>query len=212
MYNKIVLIEKRDREEKMNIFLDPNVAYLVLVVGFVLGVLALFTPGTGILEIGVLFSLFWAGYSIYNLPINLWALIILIIGVVPFLLALRKFKQWYWLIPAIVSIVIGSVFLFRSETGAAAINPLLAILVSVLATVFLWFIGRKSIDAMKERPTQDLSRLIGMVGEARTDITMEGTVYVNGEEWTARSEKKIRSGSQVKVVKRDGLVLLVESN
>ncbi|MBA4386148.1 MAG: hypothetical protein C0410_15540 [Anaerolinea sp.] len=194
----------------MNIFLDPNVAYLVLVVGFVLGVLALLTPGTGILEIGTLLAMFLAGYSIYNLPINTWALILLIVGVVPFFLALRKFKQWYWLIPAIVSLIIGSIFLFKLDTGALAIKPFLASLTSVLATVFLWFVGRKTIDAMKARPTQDLSRLIGMVGEARSDIAMDGTVYVGGEDWSARSEKKIRSGTQVKVLKREGLVLLVE--
>lgn len=194
----------------MNLFLDPNVAYLVLVVGFVLGVLALLTPGTGILEIGTLLAMFLAGYSIYNLPINTWALIVLIVGVLPFLLALRKFKQWYWLIPAIISIVVGSIFLFKLESGAPAINPILASLVSVLATVFLWFVGRKTIDAMKARPTQDLSRLIGMVGEARSDITMSGTVYVGGEEWSARSEKEILNGAQVKVIKREGLVLLVE--
>jgi membrane-bound serine protease (ClpP class) len=195
----------------MNIFLDPNVAYLVLVVGFVLGVLALFTPGTGLLEIGTLFAIFIAGYSIYNLPINLWALIILLVGVVPFLLAMRKSKKWYWLIPAILSIIVGSVFLFRLESGAPAINPILASVVSILATVFLWFIGRKTIEALKVRPTQDLTRLIGMIGEARTDITMDGTVYVGGEDWSARSEKKIRGGAQVKVIKREGLVLVVES-
>jgi len=194
----------------MNLFLDPNVAYLVLVVGFVLGVLALLTPGTGILEIGTLLAMFLAGYSIYNLPINTWALILLIVGVVPFLLALRKFKQWYWLIPAILSLIVGSIFLFKLDSGALAINPFFASLVSILAAVFLWFVGRKTIDAMKARPTQDLSRLIGMVGEARTDIAMDGTVYVGGEDWSARSEKKIRSGAQIKVIKREGLVLLVE--
>ncbi|PKN98795.1 MAG: hypothetical protein CVU42_11295 [Chloroflexi bacterium HGW-Chloroflexi-4] len=194
----------------MNLFLDPNVAYLVLVVGFILGVLALLTPGTGFVEIGALLAIFLAGYSIYNLPVNTWALIILIVGVVPFLLALRKFKQWYWLIPAILSLIVGSIFLFKLETGAPAINPILASIVSVLATLFLWFVGRKTIDAMKARPTQDLSRLIGMIGEARTDISMDGTVYVGGEDWSARSEKKIKNGSQVKVIKREGLVLLVE--
>ena len=78
----------------MNLLLDPNVAYVILVVGFVLGVLALFTPGTGILEIGALFAIFLAGYAVYSLPINLWALILLVVGVIPFLIALRKYKQW----------------------------------------------------------------------------------------------------------------------
>lgn len=194
----------------MNIFLDPNVAYLVLVVGFVLGVLALLTPGTGFIEIGALLAIILASYSVYNLPVNTWALILLVVGVVPFFLALRKFKQWYWLIPAIISLVVGSIFLFKLESGAPAINPILASIVSILATVFLWFVGRKTIDAMRTRPTQDLSRLIGMIGEARTDIAMDGTIYVAGEDWSARSEKKIRNGSQVKVIKREGLVLLVE--
>ncbi len=194
----------------MNLFLDPNVAYLVLVVGFLLGILALFTPGTGLLEIGALFAIIFAGYAVSNLPINIWALIILLVGVVPFVIAMRKFKRWYWLIPAIFSVVIGSIFLFRLESGAPAINPILASVVSVLATVFLWFIGRKTIDAMRTRPSQDLSRLKGMIGEARTDLAPDGTVYVDGEEWSARSEKKIRAGSQVKIIERDGLVLLVE--
>jgi membrane-bound serine protease (ClpP class) len=194
----------------MNILLDPNVAYLILVVGFIFGVLALFTPGTGLLEVGALFAMVLAGYSIYNLPINAWALILLLVGVVPFLVAMRKFKQWYWLVPANISIIVGSVFLFRLESGYPAINPVLASLVSVIATVFLWFIGRKSIEALKSKPNQDLSRLIGMIGEARTEISTDGTIYINGEDWSARSDKKIREGSKVKVIKREGLVLLVE--
>ena len=73
----------------------------------------------------------------------------------------------------------------------------------------MWFIGIKSLEALRLRPSQDLSHLINKVGEARTDILNEGTVYVGGEDWTARSEKKIPSGSQVKVIAREGLVLIV---
>jgi len=193
----------------MNFLLDPNVAYLILVIGVLLGMLALFTPGTGILEIGALFAIFLAGYAMYNLPIRVWALILLAVGVVPFFFALRKYKQWYWLIPAIVSMVVGSVFLFKSETSLTAINPFFATLVSIVSVVLMWFIGVKSIEALRLRPSQDLSRLVEETGEARTDILNEGTVYVGGEEWTARSEKRIPSGSKVKVVGREGLVLLV---
>lgn len=195
---------------KMNLLLDPNVAYVILVVGFVLGVLALFTPGTGILEIGALFAIFLAGYAVYSLPINLWALILLVVGVIPFLIALRKSRQWLYLIPTILSIVIGSVFLFRLENGAPAINPGVATVTSIAAVGLLWLIGRKGIDALQLSPSQDLSKLVGLVGEARSDIRMEGTVYVGGEEWTARSEQLIRKGAAVRVVGREGLVLLVE--
>lgn len=194
----------------MSFLLDPNVAYLLLVVGFVLGILALFTPGTGILEIGALFAIFLAGYAIYNLPTNFWALILLIVGVVPFVIAIRKSKQWIWLIPSIASLIVGSVFLFRTEGGYSAINPVFAVIISTAATLLLWFIGRKSIDVMKLKPVQNLNNLIGMVGESRTDIYRDGTVYVNGEEWSARAEKPIKADTNVRIVKREGLVLIVE--
>ncbi len=194
----------------MDLLLDPNVAYMILVVGFVLGVLALFTPGTGFLEAGVLFAILLAGYAIIRQPINLWALILLAVGVIPFLIAMRKYKQWYYLLPAIGSIVVGSVFLFRTETGTPAINPVLASLMSVIAVVLLWIIGRKGIEALNLQPAQDLSAIIGKMGIARSDIRQSGTVYVAGEEWTAHSEKLIREGRPARVIAREGLVLLVE--
>jgi membrane-bound serine protease (ClpP class) len=194
----------------MDLLLDPNIAYMILVVGFVLGLLALFTPGTGFLEVGVLFAILLAGYASIRQPINLWALILLAVGVIPFLFALRKYKQWYYLVPAILSIVVGSIFLFRSETGGPAIDPVLATVMSVIAVVLLWIIGRKGIEALNLKPAQDLTALIGQTGIARSDIRQSGTIYVSGEEWTARSEKLIREGRAAKVVDREGLTLLVE--
>jgi membrane-bound serine protease (ClpP class) len=194
----------------MDLLLDPNVAYMILVVGFVLGVLALFTPGTGFLEVGILFAILLAGYAIIRQPINLWALILLAVGVIPFLIALRRYKQWYYLVPAILSIVVGSIFLFRTESGSPAINPALASLMSVITVVMLWLIGRKGLEALTLQPSQDLTALIGQTGIARSDIRQSGTIYVAGEEWTARSEKLIREGRAARVVAREGLVLMVE--
>lgn len=196
----------------MSFLLDPNVAYLLLVVGFVLGALALFSPGTGVLEIGAVFAIVLAGFAIYNLPTNLWALLLLIAGIVPFVIAVRKSRSWVWLIPTIALMVVGSIFLFRPEGGAGTMNPGFSAAVSIIAILLLWFIGRKSIDVIKLKPAQNLSDLIGMRGESRTDIENEGTVYVNGEEWTARSEKPIKAGTSIRVVNRDGLVLIVESD
>jgi len=107
----------------MNFLLDPNVAYVMLVGGFLLAILALFSPGTGLLELGALFMLALAGYGVANLPINVWALIVLLVGVFPFMLALRRSRQWAWLIPTLVALVVGSIFLFSSADGSPAVNP-----------------------------------------------------------------------------------------
>ncbi len=195
----------------MSLLLDPNVAYLLLVTGFILSILALFTPGTGFLEIGALFAIILAGYAVYNLPINGWALALLLVGVVPFIFALRKWKHWIWLIPSLVSLIVGSIFIFRNPDGSPAIHPVLAIIVSVVAVAFLWIIGRKSLEAIVIAPAQDLTRLIGVTGEVRTEVGLDGTVYIGSEEWTARTYGPvIPAGTQVKVTGREGLVLIVE--
>lgn len=193
----------------MNFLLDPNVAYVMLVGGFLLAILALFSPGTGLLELGALFMLALAGYGIVNLPINAWALVILVVGVLPFILALRRSRRWWWLIPALVALVVGSIFLFSTSNGSPAVNPWLAGLVSVLVVPFVWLIGRKSLEALSI-PAASLNTLVGMIGEARTEIFNEGSVYVNGEDWSARSKVRIPAGAKVRVLRRDGLVLEVE--
>ena len=88
----------------MNILLDPNLAYLLLLVGTLLGLLALVTPGTGGLEIGSLFCLLLAGYAITQLDFNLWALILLILSVIPFVYAIRKPKRELYLVASILDL------------------------------------------------------------------------------------------------------------
>lgn len=194
----------------MNILFDPNVAYLLLVVGLLLAILALFSPGTGILEAGALIILIIAGFSISNMQINLWALGILVIGVFPFLLALRKSGQWIFFIIALVALILGSVFLISGENGLPTINPVLATIASLTSSGLLWVVGRKGMEAMKLKPHQSLDDLPGEIGEARTDVAPEGSVYVGGENWSARSKKPIRNGARIRVISRDGLVLQVE--
>ncbi len=195
----------------MNILMDPNVAYVLLVLGLVLGVLALFAPGTGFLEVGALFALVLAGISAINMDINPWALIVLVLGIVPFVFALRKWRKWLFLGIAIVALIIGSVFLFRNPTGGPAVNIWLAGFVSILASVLLWIIARKGLEAIALRPDFDLGRLKGMTGIAHTNVFQEGSVYINGEEWTAWSRTPIAVESRVRVVNRQGLVLEVEA-
>jgi len=60
------------------------------------------------------------------------------------------------------------------------------------------------------KPVNLREDLIGKEGETRTEVYLDGTVYVGGEEWTARSEDPIPAGMPVRVIGRDGLVVVVE--
>jgi membrane-bound serine protease (ClpP class) len=195
----------------MEILINPNVAYLILVVGVVLTMMALFAPGTGILEVSALFTLLLAGWEMTQLPINLWALIVLVLGVVPFVVAVRRSHNLVFLGVALIAFVIGSAYLFQGASALQpGVNPVLAIVVSALASGFIWLATTKVMESEQLKPQHDLTDIIGEEGEARTDILDEGSVQIGSELWSARSNSKIYAGSKIKVVKRDGFILEVE--
>ena len=196
----------------MDFLLEPNIAYLFLLGGVFLAMLALATPGTGFFEIGAFFCIALAGYAVYNLSYNWWALILILLSVVPFIYSIQKPKRELFLGIAILLIVVGSVFMFPRTGEQGGVNPLVAIVSSGLVAGFLWVAIGKTIQAAHTRPSHDLGALLGQVGEAKTRITDEGSVQVAGELWTARSEKPIKSGSSIRVVGREGFVLIVEKN
>jgi len=194
----------------MDFLINPNVAYVLLVVGFVLALLAIVTPGTGMLEVGAFFLLALAGFSIYRIGFNLWALVILVLALIPFIYAIRKPKREWALALSLAAVIAGSVYMFPGKGLLPAVNPLLAIITSLLTVGFLWFTVRKTIQAHFTRPLHDLGKLIGQVGEAKTHIHEEGSVQVAGELWSARSEKPVPAGSFVHVIRREGFILVVE--
>ena len=196
----------------MNILLDPNLAYLLLLLGTLLGLLALVTPGTGGLEIGAFFCLLLAGYAVTQLEFNLWALILLILSVVPFIYSIRQKGREAFLALAILGLVIGSAYLFLGENWwVPGVNPILAAAASIIYAAFVWLVVRKSIQAILAPPTHDLASLVGQVGEAKTRIHEEGSVQVAGELLSARSETPIPAGKMVKVLARNGFILEVEA-
>ena len=66
------------------------------------------------------------------------------------------------------------------------------------------------LEAEHVTPVHSLENLIGEIGEARSDIHTEGSIHVSGELWAARSNKIIREGARVRVLGREGFILLVE--
>jgi membrane-bound serine protease (ClpP class) len=196
----------------MDFLLDPNIAYLILLGGILLAMMAIASPGTGLFEIGAFFCIVLAGYAIYNLSFNWWALILLGLSMVPFVYAIQKPKRELFLILAILLLIVGSVFIFPRTEDQLMVHPLVAILGSGSVAVLLWFAVRKSVEATGMRPSHDLTGLIGQVGEARTKINDEGSVLVAGELWSARSENPIPAGSSIRVIRREGFILVVEKN
>ena len=194
----------------MDFLLEPNIAYLILLGGILLSLMAIVTPGTGLFEVGAFFCLALAGYAVYNLSFNWWAIVLLVLSVVPFIYSIQKPKRELYLGLSIALLVLGSVFLFAVDGWKPPVNPFFALITSGLVSVILWVVVRKTVQVASARPTHDLELLMGLTGEARSNIHEEGSVYVAGEMWSARSNEHIPAGSSIRVVRREGFILVVE--
>ncbi len=194
----------------MEFLLDPNIAYFILMVAILFVLIALITPGTGVPEALALFAMLVAGYAVYHLGVNWWALALLILSLAPFYFAVRGPRRELWLVLSIIGMAVGSIFFFPAKTGWISVNPLLAVVTSALFAALVWISARKVVQIAQARPTLELTSLIGECGETRTDVKEGGSVQVASELWSARSEKLIPAGRLVEVVGRDGFVLIVE--
>lgn len=194
----------------MEFLLQPDIAYLILLGGILLTLMAIITPGTGFFEVGAFFCILFSGYAVYNLPFNWWAILLIVLSIVPFMYSIQKPKREVFLGASIFLLVLGSVFLYAVDGWKPAVNPFVAFAASGLVAGFLWIAVRKTVLAASTPPSHDLNGLVGMPGEARTAINREGSVLVGGEMWSAKSEKNIPSGSLIRVVGREGFFLVVE--
>ncbi len=194
----------------MDILINPNIAYIICVFALLAILAAIVAPGTGLIEITALLLIGLSAYVVYNIGMNLWALIVLLLSVVPFVIAIRSKNSLPYLIASIIMIIGGSLFLFTGTGLKPLVDPLLVIGVSALASTFVWFAAKKSIQAQNAKKFHDLEGLVGEFGEARTAIHQEGSILIGSELWSARSQQPIPSGQRVRVTKRDGFILEVE--
>ena len=133
--------------------LNPNLVYLFIVGGMLLAFMAVLAPGTGLLEFGALFTLILAGWGVFHLQVNYWALALLIVGVFPPLWMTLKSKRNIYLMVSVLSLVAGSAYLLRGETWyTLAVNPGLAAVVSIFAGGLFWIVTQKSIEAVEIPP------------------------------------------------------------
>ncbi len=189
---------------------DPNVVYGLLLLALLFTVLAVLTPGTGIIEL--LATALWLAtvLGLYSYPLRTWAIVLLLLALLPLLPALRRPHQRGWLALSIALLLTGALFLIRPEQGVLAVHPLWALTASAAFATLLWFGGQKIVEAQHRPHLMDVEQVVGQVGVTRTPVHHTGTVYVAGELWSARCARPLPEGVRVRVVRREGLVLWVE--
>jgi membrane-bound serine protease (ClpP class) len=192
---------------------NPNLAHLLVVVGIMLLLLTNINPKSTRRKAGMLLCLAAAALEFVFLKVNPWAFLVLALSPLPFFLVVRQARSQNPLfLLTIIMLAISSVFLFVDQNNRSAVNMGLAGSVSTLCGAAIWITTEGLRNAEGARISSDPDSVVGLIGEARTDIEAHsaGSVLVDGELWQARSKNPIPADSTVRVLRQDGFWLTVK--
>jgi membrane-bound serine protease (ClpP class) len=196
----------------LNIISDPNIAYILLMIGMYGLMFELYNPGSILPGIIGFISLVLALYSLHSLPINYAGLALIIFAVILFIAEIKIVSHGLLTIGGIVSFFIGSLMLIKSNVSFEFVQISLSVIISatVLTALFFVFALGKGILAQKLQPTTGIEGLIGEVGVTISNLNPGGQVMLHGEIWRAESDgPEIPNGKKVKVISIENLKLKV---
>ncbi len=200
-------------ERVLNLISDPNIAYILLMLGFYGILFELYSPGAIVPGIVGVISLVLALYSLNNLPVNYAGLALIIFGVILFILEIQIISHGILAIGGVLSLLIGSLMLIRTSPSFEflAISKSLIIATTIVTALFFLFIISMGLKAQRKRPVSGIEGMIGETGETLTDLHPTGSVRVHGEVWKAEAVTgQIQEAKKIKVVAIKDLTLYVE--
>lgn len=207
---KVVEAEMDFRHKVLSIISNPNVAYILMILGFYGLYFELSNPGAIFPGVAGAICLILAFYALQTLPINYAGLMLILLGIALFIGEVFVSSHGVLGVGGTIAMLLGSVMLIDSPVPALRISW--AVIIPVVLSSALLFIVTVTLSIRVHREKVDTGRegLIGLTGEARTDITDRGQIFVHGEYWNAWSDAPIAKGEKVEVTKVEGLRLKVK--
>ena len=198
------------RERFLATLSDPNVAYILMMLGFYGLLFEIYSPGS--IFPGVIGSIciILAFFSFQTLPINYAGLILIIVGVVMLILEVQIVSHGALTIGGVVAMGLGSTMLFESPEPFLRVSWAVIIPAVIGTAVFILVALGLGVRAQKRKPVTGVDDMVGKIGKARTAVHEEGMIVVHGEYWNAVSDEMLEPGSKVRVKAVDGSTLTVE--
>ena len=198
------------RYKLLGIISNPNIAYILMILGFYGLYFELSNPGAILPGVAGAICLILAFYALQTLPINYAGLMLIILAIGLFIAEAFITSHGVLGVGGAVAMLFGSLMLIDSPDPSLQISW--AVILPVVAASALLFIVTVTVAIRSQRSRVDTGKegLIGMHAEARTDIGADGRVFVRGESWSAWSDEPIAKGEKVTVVGVEGLKLKVK--
>jgi membrane-bound serine protease (ClpP class) len=199
-----VIVKPSLRTKILKTISNPNIAYILLMIGFAGLYFELSHPGA--IFPGVIggIALVLAFFALQTLPVN-YAGILLII-----FMEMKISSYGLLSVAGIVSLLLGSLMMFKDTGPDMRLSLKVLLPTIILISGFFVFIAGLVFRAQMAKPRTGTKGLVGEIGIVKKALTPEGKVFVHGELWNAKAEKTIDEDTKVRVLNVVNLVLEVE--
>lgn len=207
---EIQTIDPDWRSRLLSVITDPNIAYILMLLGIYGLFFELWNPGYVLPGVVGAICLLLALYAFQVLPISYAGLGLILLGIA-FMVAEAFLPSFGALgIGGVTAFVIGSIILFDTDVEGFDVAWQLIAAVALLSAAFFFAVVALAVKARKRGVVSGAEELIGATGTALEPFNGAGRVRVHSEEWQARSSAPLKRGEGVKVIGREGLILIVE--
>ncbi|HOK14216.1 MAG TPA: nodulation protein NfeD [Candidatus Kapabacteria bacterium] len=208
---KVVEKQMTWRESLLFWLANPNIAYILLMIGIYGLLFEFWSPGAMFPGILGAILLMIALYALQMLPLNYAGIGLILIAIILFILEIKVVSYGLLTIAGILSLAIGSIMLIDAPNEIMDISMNLIITVVIITTLLFLVLIVFGIKAQTRRAVTGDLALIGLRGIAMTDISpaQKGQVKVSGEIWSAVSDEEIMEGEEIVVQNVQNFVLKV---
>ncbi len=205
----VVTVSMTLKQRILSFLSHPNVAYLLMLLGFYGIFFELSSPGA--LFPGIIggIAIILAAYALQLLPVNWAGLALMALALVLFLLEIKVPSHGALTIGGVVALTLGSLMLFDSPDPLLRVSLKVIIPAVVVTSGFFIFLVGKTAQAHRARVTTGREGLVGAEGIVRKWADGQGTILLRGELWKAESQSPLVSGQEVTVTETEGLTLTV---
>jgi len=199
------------RERLLLLLTNPNIAYVLLLLGIYGLFFELRSPGMIFPGVVGGICIILGFYALHLLPVNYAGVALILLSAILFILEIYITSGGLLTVGAVISLVLGSLILFESDVPFFRLSWEVIMIAVVIIAAFFIFLLSLGIRAQFKKRQTGRDGIIGELGVAKTDIKPSGgTVFVHGEYWNAVSDKSIKKGSKVKIIDVEEMVLRVE--
>lgn len=203
-------IEMGLREKVLNTLSNPNIAYILFLVGLLGLYFELSNPGAifpGILG-GI--CLILAFFAFQTLPINYAGILLIILSVILFILEIKVTSFGMLTVGGIITLTLGSLMLFDSPLPFLRVSFSVLIPVVVITSLCFILVISLAIRAYTKKPTTGKEGLVGAIGITKSPIDPSGKVFIHGEYWDAVSDEAIPAETRVQVTEVNNIEIKVK--